>query len=505
LMQMEMKHELVSALPNVSVGPHSVAQEDGMSQPPEPPESPPSVTSFERRACRELPNLNDRIDAMGLSQEYSDFRERYMGWRTGSAQGARGELTPANLAIQNAGFGYWYPSTDVWTFQRTMSYWIAVTFFEGALFFAISSFLYCYPDILGIYSFAVTTGGYICGKLNFFICTYLMCLEVVNLSSEREHLETSFVETFAFNYSPFAYRKAFGNLQKMGVGPWPYVASLTYFIGVGIFAVGLAAELVPIPEAVAHWVGVISFLLGSLAFFFGGVAECIENGVFTTLKCNTGWWGALLNTLGGLLFLVGSVLGFFESQAYASNFSFGVGSVAFVVGSGAMIVMWKDEQFGLTFIAALNNLGGPNGKPVVLRAQADLETVEEEVTFSLRGATFIMIYCFAATVSAYNFMTSLARGTDPRMSQANAIVRSFNALLPCIFAHVMMGLNSAVVKAPKMAPFRQLYFGCRFLALVMVVSGTTNLVDCLMHNEPPYQPPSDCGQGHSMPQISWIV
>ena len=31
-----------------------------------------------------------------------------------------------------------------------------------------------------------------------------------------------------------------------------------------------------------------------------------------------------------------------------------------------MIYMWKDEQFGLTFLAVLNRLGGPHGQPMVL-------------------------------------------------------------------------------------------------------------------------------------------
>jgi len=186
------------------------------------------------------------------------------------------------------------------------------------------------------------------------------------------------------------------------------------------------------------------------------------------------------------MFLWGSILGIFDGQHHAQSLSFLWGSIAFVVGSGLMIVMWKDEQFGLTFIAALNNLGGENGRPVVLRATTDLETVEEEVTFSGRGAAFIMLYCLSATISAYNFMTSMARGTDTRMGQSYVVVRSFNCLLPCIFAHIMMGLNSAQVRAPKMAPFRQLYFACRFLALLMVVSGTTNLVKCLMHSKDGY-------------------
>merc|ERR1711964_284649 len=106
--------------------------------------------------------------------------------------------------------------------------------------------------------------------------------------------------------------------------------------------------------------------------------------------------------------------------------------------------MWKDEQFGLSFFAALNNLGGPNGRPLVLRAQNG--TVEEEATFSWRGSLFIVIYILAACVSVYNFNTSMAEIGKSSVWNSYIVYRSFDALLPCIFSHVLLGLNSAVIK-----------------------------------------------------------
>lgn len=54
------------------------------------------------------------------------------------------------------------------------------------------------------------------------------------------------------------------------------------------------------------------------------------------------------------------------------------------------------------------------------------------------------------------------------LKTAVAISNSFNAFLPCLFAHLMLALNSAVIKTPKMPPFRQLYLLARVLAIVMV-------------------------------------
>jgi hypothetical protein len=267
---------------------------------------------------------------------------------------------------------------------------------------------------------------------------------------------------------------------------------LIYFIGVLTFLVGLVVEFIPIPHPVAKWTGLIAFLFGSIFFVLGGLAECIENKVFTSLKCDLGWWGALLNEIGGIWFLIGSILDFFDGMGYWGSFSFGVGSVVFALGSSAMVIMWKDEQFGLTFFAALNNLGGPNGRPLVLHG--GVGEVKEENTFSWRGSVFILMFILAATVSVYNFLLSMADIGYSTFSPYYILERSFNALLPCIFAHCLLGLNSAVVKMPKGKPFRQLYIACRFLALVMIVSGTAELVQTLQgdarpHDRPPPPPP----------------
>jgi len=192
---------------------------------------------------------------------------------------------------------------------------------------------------------------------------------------------------------------------------------------------------------------------------------------------------------GSLLFLIGSVLGFWNTPAivYAASFTFGVGSVIFAFGSAAQIVMWKDEQFGLCFLAALNNLGGPNGRPMVLTEPAS--QVQETATFSVRGTIFIMVFISAATVSVYNFTTSMAEiGSSSGESAWFSMYRSFNALLPCIFAHFLLGLNAGVIKTPKSAPFHQLYIACRFLALVMVVIGTAELSETLSSRNPHLRP-----------------
>jgi len=198
--------------------------------------------------------------------------------------------------------------------------------------------------------------------------------------------------------------------------------------------------------------------------------------VFFTFNLSTGYIGAALNTIGGIGFLVGAILGFWPELGFQSCFAYGVGSLIFASGSAAMIIMWKDEQFGLTFLAVLNHLGGPNGRPLVKKD--DGEEAEEEKTLSFRGACFIMIYCVTGTISVYDFLIVFgARGwTKDGIRVAE---RAFNALLPFIFSHMMLALNAGVYKTPRMAPFHQLYIACRWLALIMAANSGIRVYQAL--------------------------
>jgi len=445
-------------------------------------------------ASSELPDLMDRIEQMGLTEEYMAYRERYLGWRMGKSESIHRELTdltPSRSIVE--GWGHWYPTLEEWQWRRTLAYWIAVTFFEGSLFFTFSSFIACYSSRLGHLKAALTTWGYAAGKVNYFVCTYFMCLETINMTNAEFHRDSSMLDINSdsdaesttqdsldqrrhFKLWPFHWRTALRNLARLGIGPWPYLASAAYFVGVWVFAVGLAAELIrSVPEEVASQVVFYSFVLGSFLFTAGGVFECIENGVFKTIKCDSGYIGAVLNTLGGILFLVGSLLGYSEAYAFQADFLFGLGSAIFSLGSGVMIIMWKDEQFGLTFLAVLNDLGGLNGRPFVRR---DSQRVEEN-TFSIRGASFIMIYCLTATVSIFDFLVVLW-DRDPRMPYYYIVERAFNALLPCVFAHMMLALNAGVYKTPRLAPFHQLYIACRFIAVLMAMNSTARVYQAVV-------------------------
>lgn len=272
---------------------------------------------------------------------------------------------------------------------------------------------------------------------------------------------------------PFHMRRAIRNLKRLGSGPWPYYTSVTYLMGVLLFTGALVAEFLGLPEEIEKQTTNAFFVLGSVLFTLGGFAECLENDVFTSLSCGKASFGAFLNLVGGLGFLVGSVLGYYEGQGYNASFLFGLGSLCYAVGSAAMIVMWKDEQFGLTFLSVLNQLGGKHGKPLVVNEET--QQAEEKQTFSCAAAWFIIIYIFGATFSTYNFLIVLAALQDGGLGKHRIWLRALNVFLPAVLCHMMMALTCAVIQPPKMSPFRQLYVLIRAIAVLSCIGSGIRL------------------------------
>lgn len=520
-----------------------------------------------------IKRLEDRIQQMGLQQEYVAFRDRFLEWRKGEATGARGEMiderehcdtfgdrglkNKRNLAA-NRGFGFWYPTVQEWLWKRTMSYWISVTFLEGSFFFCFSSFCYNYVQDDGTPDWddgtfeAVTLWGYLGGKINFFVCTYLMCLETVNFSaghadgvSERQPSDcsagaapgrqrsdsvasgspldspselasqaspskdhppaaalnrrqsrlaevvqaapsTEKAEPFFWN--PFRYRKAKENLERAGLNVLPYVTALVYFVGVLLFTVGMVCEFLPggcwrfagsalgwrnlqccstgCSDCVLKVVKRYAFIFGATCFLAGGVVECVQNyGNITRRSCSSslGFVVGFLNSLGGACYLSGS----WTLDAYLGNFLFGVGSIIFIVSSSIQIWMWKDEQFGLSFLAALNDYHSLSQRP----------RNDRKDSFSGRGAFFVWLYCYCGAVSAYNFTIEVARHFS--LTRVRSDQMAFNELLPFIFAHMMLLLTSAVVRVPPGRPYRQMYILLRLLSVALALNSTLTLWEFL--------------------------
>eukprot|EP00928_Gymnodinium_smaydae_P008207 TRINITY_DN12985_c0_g1_i1.p1 TRINITY_DN12985_c0_g1~~TRINITY_DN12985_c0_g1_i1.p1 ORF type:complete len:530 (+),score=101.64 TRINITY_DN12985_c0_g1_i1:77-1591(+) len=441
------------------------------------------------RGVSALPDLTDRIRSMGLLSEYMAFKKRYIDWRRGDARGARGEPTAeqlpvASLASANRSWLHWYPTIEEWQWRRTLSYWVAVLFLEGSIFFTVSAFLFNCKEQLGPYYESLTLGGYCAAKLTFVIATYFMCVETINLqlcnglsaqptaspsdprNGQSEAVNSTEIEKkYEFRYWPFCYRTAIANLDQEGLGPCPYYAAVLYFTGVIVFAAGLSVDFVTVPKDISGMINLGCFSSGSLLFVLGSIAECIESETFKPPCLDKAGLAALMNLAGSCSFLLGSLI--INRDGYVSNVSFGVGAAFFTIGSSIQVTMWKDEQYGLTFLAALNHLSSPK-----------FETPDNQrMHMTIRHLIFIHLYVLGAVLSVYNFNIQMTR-TFMKGTAVN-FEHAFNNILPCIISHFLLMLSSAVMAMPKTRPYKQLVIAMRFLYGAIVLNSLFSFVGFL--------------------------
>jgi len=421
------------------------------------------IDTAEMALVEQLPDLMGRIQHLGLVEEYGAFKTSYMAWRRGKARGAKGEVTHEHIArpehlAANRSLSFRAPNLQEWLWRRTISYWISVTFFEGSIFFTVSSILGNCEAQLGPIFKPLYVFGYVSGKVCFFIGCYFMCLEVINMevSAEDEHI---------FYLWPYRYQIALDKLRRSGSDCVPYICGSVYLTGVLVLAIGVLTEVISMPAAVKVPLKAWCFLIGSSLFGIGGGAECIQNRIFTRAWTQA-TTSALLNFIGGVFFTAGAVVGYYGDGPGCNTF-FAYGSFLYAVASSIQMKMWKDEQFGLTFLAGMNQLNHPGAVNILVGGESESDT---KASFSTRGLVLVHIFTWCGAMSTYNVLVELARffnhGTIRNFQFA------FNEMLPCLFVHLMLLMSSAVLRVPKFAPFRQLFIFARALGILLAINST---------------------------------
>jgi len=368
-----------------------------------------SATST-RRGVQDLPDLTDRLIQAGIYAEYSVYRNRYQQWRKGSAQGAWGELTATALQAQSDPnqFEYWYPTASIFKWRYTMAYWMSISYLVGSFLFTFNAGLqYFQPPGMGTITTVVPN---FIGSCLFTLGTYIGYVKLINIATHEEDDVHYFIPDCA------------GMLQRVEVSS--VIGTVAYFVGAAFFNVGTLMELLPpLPETIKLFVIELTNVIGSIGFVLGGVCELIHNDVFmggTTWRQPV-WWASICNFTGGCNFLLGSLPGFtapeWDGWGIVSfvYFNFFAGSSCFIVSSCLLIVMWRSNDFGLTLLSQLNfalRSGGvlgvsssPQRDHVGLRMLLPEEAPSVDAShpkYSLRGAFFIMIYCWFAFVSLAN-------------------------------------------------------------------------------------------------------
>jgi len=304
------------------------------------------------------------------------------------------------------------------------------------------------------------------GGLCYSASTYLMCIETVNLNKSQ------------MTWWPFASRDAMKRWKALGITCWPYAASITYFMGATVYSVPIVSDLLMqafgAPEILEVLTVTVPYIVAGLLFSIGGLCECIDNGTFNSWPSTSGWWGALINLFGGLFFFAAGVV--LPMSGWWCNTLFGTGSALYAVGGTVQVIMWKDEQFGLTFLAALNHVK-KSGMECCMPQ-------EVERRFSLRSLMFLLLYVTSAATSVFNFdMTMGKMIKEPRVF---TVTRLFNQLLPFFLLHLALVLVSAVIRMPKSTPYHQLMIALRVLLLCVAVNTGASFCHGIVGNGIPF-------------------
>ena len=182
-------------------------------------------------------------------------------------------------------------------------------------------------------------------------------------------------------------------------------------------------------------------------FVLGGVLELVVNKGFRCRPSKLAWWVSWLNSVGSVLFLVGSVAGWLmapdtqptSALSMTAIFSYVVGSALFLIGSVLVLYMWKLEQYGHSILPSLNNM----------------DKSQRRGTVTVQQLFFLVVYsCVVALrVSAISFTKSCDPG------------RTRDEIIPLLLPIGMIVLASALHRVPEQAPFSYLFWMLRLLLL----------------------------------------
>merc|ERR1712060_804916 len=164
-----------------------------------------------------------------------------------------------------------------------------------------------------------------------------------------------------------------------------------------------------------------------------------------SLDITTAWVGSLLTLLAGLIYLLAATLTFLPVvQSYWPSLCFGVGSIVYLLGGSLQLVLWRDNQFGLTYMSMVNKPGGGSGK--VADSTEAGGAAPEHSRFSSAGFVFLFFFSSASAACCYNFNMRLEDFVSN--PSGTSMHKALAALLPAVFFQIEIALYVAMVRTP---------------------------------------------------------
>lgn len=283
---------------------------------------------------------------------------------------------------------------DEYDYRDTIAYWSAIFFIEGSVLFTIGS-ISMYPEILGSKEhyankyLAWVDWPFMMGAWCFLLAHYLTYFQVINQDTHRDAVGVRFVA-----------RPRCGDRAHMGclinlLGCLCYgLNTMAMFGGPDLKKGNLRFDL--------WYVGT-----GSLGSFFFAVGAVLEGEYNDWRKLS--WnrigelpvWMSYMNFIGASLFFVAYVIDFNhyadeEPEYWAATFfgvasTFTIGSILFTIASWMMVIMWKQEQFGLGF-----------AKACIGHTQRAVDW-KQQIMLGIYLANICMAYCMIGVVAVGDY------------------------------------------------------------------------------------------------------
>jgi len=376
-------------------------------------------------------------------------------------------------------FNFWYPSWESWQFRRTLTYWIALLFGEGAILFvmgasfSLSGVSELAPDEEGkrLFESVLVQTPYFAGGVAFTVGAYCGILEVLNLP-RRDHAGGSMV----WCPSRKSLREA-----RQAAGLNALMSYSSNFVGAIFFNINTTAGYVKIDDDLLR-VSIVWGMatLGALAFTVGGVFDCRINQVWNINLSSPSWWVSVANTFGGIGFLISGVTGAtLPSPAiykWLVDFPYFIGSIAFLVGAIFQLWMWKNEQYGLARLPALN-IPAVNDDQFHESIRGTIMGMHEEYGCG-KSSTFQMpwLFMYELLASVSVIRIALVKGFKHEVFDSEVL----QALTDFLLSHGILLLGSVIHHIPTKRPFNWLLMYMRFCLLLYTIGAVWSVVLQLM-------------------------
>ena len=388
----------------------------------------------------------------------------------------------AETADEGEVFAFMFPTWTRWKFFRTLAFWVAVMYIEGSLLFiagaAFSMTSFAKAGVPGLEAAVVAT-PYLVGSVCFTLGSVFGVLEILYLpkSSAPATGKAGSLGALASGRpwrccGPANWRKVCRMVRVESI-----VGYLSYLVGALFFNINTVAGFLKLDDWTERGLVWIPAILGSLGFCIGRVIEMRLNKACPFQCTSPTHWLAVGNTVGAFLFLTAGVAGSLglqddDLEFWLVDFTYLVGSVAFLVGSHCGLWLWKDERFGLGLISELN-VGARKYEPekFVLSMQAQYGCGRSSVS----QIPFLTMYLINATASAIQVgLAALVNdGGSGRGSGGSAVSdlhKILDALLSFALSHGVMLLASVVHHVPTAAPHSWLLIYCRIVLFFMCIN-----------------------------------